>query len=300
MANPFVLDVASTETHSRSLTGVGKGRLRVHLDGTAMVLVPTTMGWFGGEAAITGGVRFRATVGGFWMAAHPVTNAQYRRFVVATGHRPPDHASGGFPVWRDDGFPEAFADHPVTCVSWIDAQAYCAWAGLRLPGELEWELAAGAGERSFPWGDAADGRWRCRWDQNRAGETTCAVWSHPEGRSPFGCFQMAGNVWEWCEDDWRADTHRRRAAAAGGGTWIEREQTGVEPGAGSGSVGPGPYGPGMGKVIRGGSWSFRDGGRDEYFRCAYRADRCQATRRFDYLGFRCALSLGASTRTDAL
>jgi formylglycine-generating enzyme required for sulfatase activity len=147
----------------------------------------------------------------YYMAAHEITNAQYARFVEETGHRPPDEAqrSGYFtvrflgldrPAWGEDGPPTHKLDHPVVCVSVEDALAYCQWAGLRVPSDEEWTRAAVGDQeyRDFPWGDEWDAT-LCRNAVNGAevGETTCPVWSYPEGQSPFGVFGMAGNVREW-------------------------------------------------------------------------------------------------------
>src|SRR5918994_2196731 len=120
----------------------------------------------------------------------PVTNAQLRRFLVATGREvPPAQAAG------------ALADHPATGVTREQAEAFCAWLGprVRLPTGAEWEAAArGTDGRAYPWGETfyaehcncADSGWG--W--------TVPVDAHPAGAAPFGTEQQAGNVWEWVSD----------------------------------------------------------------------------------------------------
>jgi formylglycine-generating enzyme required for sulfatase activity len=97
-------------------------------------------------------------------------------------------------------------EHPVNCVDWGQAKAYCAAVGRRLPTEREWELAARGPEgRTYPWGEATPGPQLC-WngEGNDAGKglraSTCPVGSHPAGSSPLGIADLAGNVWEWVED----------------------------------------------------------------------------------------------------
>ena len=123
----------------------------------------------------------------------PVVNAQMSAFVAET-----DRAVGPALAVRL-GEPQ-LADHPVTEVTFADALAFCAWAAVRLPTGEEWEAAArGAGDRPWPWGASFDPD-RCACAEAGFGWTV-PVRAHPDGVSPCGAEQLAGNVWEWVGDD---------------------------------------------------------------------------------------------------
>lgn len=121
-----------------------------------------------------------------------VTNAQYARFLVETGHRPPS-------TWKNGRIPDGALLQPVTLVSWYDARAYAQWAGKRLPTEAEWEKAArGTDGRRWPWGNGMDPK-RLNTYYNTGSATP--VDAYRNGVSPYGAYDMAGNVSEWVEDD---------------------------------------------------------------------------------------------------
>jgi len=147
---------------------------------------------------------------GFFIDEAAVTNADYQRFLDATGYRP-KHSENFLRHWSNGKMPAELADHPVVWVDLDDARAFARWAGKRLPTESEWHLAAqGTDGRVWPWGNAFDST-RC----NSTGTGTVPVRSHPTGRSPYGLYNMSGNVWEWTESV-RDDGHTRFAILRGG------------------------------------------------------------------------------------
>lgn len=158
---------------------------------------------------------------GYFIDMFPVTNRQYKEFIDDTGYdvpSPPEDLPHlwGVAYWdrTTRSYLEGLDDCPVVMVTYYDALAYCEWAGKRLPTEAEWEKAArGTDGRPYPWGWEEDFEQRCNvWDEaawtNLAPLTQVLrpVNAYPNGVSPYGCFDMLGNVHEWCSD-WYDDAY---------------------------------------------------------------------------------------------
>jgi len=236
--------------------------------------------------------RHRVSLDAFYIDKYEVTNARFQQFVQATGHRTQAEREGSGYVftrekseqvkganWRAPRGPgssiASLEQHPVVQVSHEDAKAYCAWAGKRLPTEAEWEKAArGTDGRSYPWGNQFDGRLanfcdtNCeyKWKDSAANDGyryTAPVGSYEGGKSPYGAYDMAGNVWEWVAD-WFDENYYRDSPARN------------------------PQGPASGEqaVLRGGGW-YTDA---LHVRAPTRA-RCAPADRSNLLGFRCAKTL---------
>lgn len=212
----------------------------------------------------------------FYLDETEVSNGQYARCVAAAACRPPQRPNATYhPSYYGD---PAYDAYPVIFVTWDDADAFCRWRGGRLPSEAEWEYAAAydpvtAQKRLYPWGDGFNGELANFCDVactladrdpafDDGHKDTAPVDSYPEGRSAFGLYNMAGNVFEWVND------------------WYD-------PTAYSGASDINPMGPAAGvtKVMRGGSWlssaeDLKTTQRDLFEPAVARAN----------LGFRCAMT----------
>jgi len=109
--------------------------------------------------------------------------------------------------WENGKIPAKKDDHPVVNVYWHDAQAFCKWAGVLLPSEAQWEKAArGPDGRLWPWGNEKPTKDHCNFGMNV--KDTTPVGAYAKGVSPFGCLDMAGNVWEWTSSMWGRDSSK--------------------------------------------------------------------------------------------
>jgi formylglycine-generating enzyme required for sulfatase activity len=211
-------------------------------------------------------------VSAFFIDRFEVTNAQYRDFILATGHSPPRvEAAWAEPYnWTGDMYPPGTGNNPVVLVSWHDAVAYAAWADKRLPTEAEWEKAARSGlaGKVFPYGDTIEASQANFFISYLRARELRPVGSFKP--NAFGLYDMAGNVWEWCRD-WYSPGYYRKSAAEN------------------------PAGPlhGENKVFRGGSWK----NDKQFLRCAQRGKNSP-----DYkspvVGFRCARSADQSAASE--
>ncbi|HUV04068.1 MAG TPA: formylglycine-generating enzyme family protein [Armatimonadota bacterium] len=205
----------------------------------------------------------------YWIGKYEATRGEYRKFIEAGGY-----SRSAF--WSSDGWkwkeaekgtqPDHWAaqenwgsgtftqtdKHPVVGVTYYEAEAFCNWAGGRLPTEAQWEKAArwtGSRANVYPWGDVWD-KEKCNNSRDSLcpGRQTAPVGSYPAGVSSYGCCDMAGNVWEWCKDwhNWESYTQTPPEG------WVD------------------PQGPTTGsyRLLRGGSWYSNN---SNYARCASRS-----------------------------
>jgi iron(II)-dependent oxidoreductase len=235
-------------------SGLGFARKR-------MVLIPAGEFWMGCNERVDRDCYGeekpgrRVYLDAFYINKYEVTVAEYSQCVRA-GRCSSEGLTGYSSCNWGQGERE---DHPINCVDWDQAKAYCKWTDKRLPTEAEWEKAArGEDGRKYPWGNQWDSS-RVNTNEGRIGRTV-SVGSYSSGVSPYGVHDMAGNVWEWVQD------------------WYDDDYYGQSPSRN-------PRGPSNGsyRVLRGGSWNGSPGSARSSDR-----SRLEPDARYDGRGFRCA------------
>ncbi|MHC4182267.1 MAG: formylglycine-generating enzyme family protein [Planctomycetota bacterium] len=233
---------------------------------------------------------------------YPVTNAEYKKFIESDGY-------GQKVFWSDAGWQYVSQSHPLEngdadnilsgegdCpavnVSWYEAEAFAKWAGKRLPTEAEWEKAArGTDGRIYPWGNTFEKtNLNCSEVKN---EKPTPVTKYPQGQSAYGCFDMAGNVWEWTADWYDSQYYSNAPEKDPQGPkdaevdpyYGQPEEVGIS----IYDLGPSAWSKTLSgcKVLRGGSWS---GAGVVHVRCTNR-DYDEPVYKNDTIGFRCAKSV---------
>ena len=188
---------------------------------------------------------------GFWLGKCEITTAQWQQYLKDAGTQ----------NWPGSDQPTPGPDYPAWKISWDDATAYCKRYGLRLPTEAQWEYAAaGPDSRKFPWGNEWDPTKCCNALNRGPAERTWPAGKFPQGAAWCGALDMAGSVWEWCQDWWAQDYYANSPAVD-------------------------PTGPDSGRYrpLRGGSWDFKG----DWCRCVVRHNYLPADRNFNN-GFRVA------------
>jgi len=235
------------------------------------VLVPAgefEMGTEGEPADPDEAPKHKVFLDAFYIGKYEVTNRQYYTFVKSAFYPPPENPDPKYSMWRGETMLDGIGELPVINVSWDDAVAFCKWSGGRLPTEAEWEKAArGTDGRTYPWGnDAVTG------NRSNFSIENITFWDGPAtlarkdqydyGRSPYGAYEMAGNVWEWVQD-WYDENYYKNSPS--------KNPTGPSPSSGKE------------RVIRGGSWQ----SNPVTVRSSNRSKQDPIDRRV-YIGIRCA------------
>jgi formylglycine-generating enzyme required for sulfatase activity len=259
-AEPNTSQPSSTEVQGTPIPGIGSTIISTK-DGMTLLYVPAgefTMGSEEGDSDEKQGPT--VNLDSFWIDKTEVTNAMYSKCVNNGSCNPPVSTKS---YTRDNYYGNAeFDNYPVIYVDWNMAKAYCEWVDRRLPTEAEWEKAArGTDGRIYPWANDTLSSNLLNYDDN-VGDTT-EVGNYPDGASPYGALDMAGNVWEWVADWYDANYYAMLGENASN-----------------------PQGPASGqyRVLRGGSWI----NRANHVRSADRG--WFEPEDFYYVGFRCSRS----------
>jgi formylglycine-generating enzyme required for sulfatase activity len=258
-----------------------------------MVLVPAGNFTMGGRDFPDAQPVHTVYLDAFYIDKYEVTNAQFKQFIDAGGYTTQaywsaagwsERTSGGWTEpynWASDDYHSgaAWPDFPVVGVSWYEAEAYANFAGKRLPTEAEWEKAArGTDQRTYPWGNSIDGSRANYWYSGDPYDNSSTPVGFYDGRlhpsppfqttnspSPYGAYDMAGNIWEWVAD------------------WYQSNYYSVSPPSNP----PGPL-SGSYRVLRGGAWSYLTTSLRSAYRYASNPSYRGNGRGF---GFRCTRTL---------
>ena len=238
----------------------------------------------------------------YYIDKYPITNAKYKIFIESGGYAHKVY-------WSDAGWNYIMKskpienneledvlngepDCPTVNISWYEAEAFAKWSRKRLPTEAEWENAArGTDGRIYPWGNEFD-KTRLNCAENKIEKPT-PVTKYPQGQSVYGCFDMAGNVWEWAADWYDSKYYQHAPNKDPQGPNVAEENPGFwrpeEVGISIYELKPSPTGGTLSgcKVLRGGSWN---GSGIVHVRCSNR-DYDEPIYKNDTIGFRCAMSL---------
>lgn len=257
----IVCCIATASAQLERFRQLKKGAETLKGDEAPMAAIPEGEFWMGRdgmEALEDERPRHKVWLDSYSIDIYEVTTSRYARFLAASGRTPPW-------MWETVKL-EIHSDRPVIGMDWEDADAYCKWAGRRLPTEAEWEKAArGTDERLYPWGNQvptaalANFALGSRFSYSQA---LMPVGHYQNVKSPYGLYDMAGNVWEWVQD-WYEGRYYERSA--------ERNPQGPE--------------HGQFKVLRGGSWS-----ELPKYLLTYGRFKLPLKTRNSYTGFRCAQS----------
>jgi formylglycine-generating enzyme required for sulfatase activity len=217
---PTLKPPTATITPSPTLSPTAlPGRIR-DKHNTMMLLVPAGEFTRGSEQGFPDEVPVhKVYVDAFYIDLTEVTNEQYRECVKAGDCQPPrrydccsEKSVGVWPSYYDN---RKFDDYPVVFITWHDALAYCTWRGVRLLTEAEWEKASrGTDARTYPWGNAEptpsllNFAWLPKEFEEKPSYTTMPVGSYPNGASPYGVLDLAGNVYEWVYDVYAPDYYQ--------------------------------------------------------------------------------------------
>jgi formylglycine-generating enzyme required for sulfatase activity len=257
----FMGDCITAAAQLNQLRKFKRGTDTVQSDQAPMATIPAGEFWMGVDG-LQGlddeRPRHKVRLDAYAMDLYEVTVGRYAIFLTSSGRTPP--------LFWDTVDLSEHAERPVIGVEWDDAEAYCRWAGKRLPTEAEWEHAArGPDGRSYPWGnqtptpELANYALGARFSYS---QTLMPVGHYEKGKSPYGMYDMAGNVWEWVQD-WYGTNYYE----------VSEEHN--------------PHGPEQGqfKVLRGGSWS-----ELPKYLLTYGRFKLPPNTRNSYVGFRCAKS----------